>query len=242
MALLPVGSTKAASKPVIGVSTAYTEKAETMNMAVFIESDEPIAAGSFDIHYDSSFITFQVSRVALGETLLNLPLISLNASDAGKLAVSWAQLKGQKIQGTVLEFPARVVAAGVGEVIDFELRNVQLFNDKGKEISAESIHGQIKPFDGEEKEYGETVSVDKEWTIHLSEPYNSATLNEHAVTMKRGTIMEEVIVTPLTSRSFSVKAKEQFRKTKYTLEITDQLRSVTGGKLKEPVRHTFTVR
>lgn len=239
----PVMSIQAVSKPVVGVSSVYTERTGTFNVSVYIESEEPIAAGSFDIQYDPLLLTVQESRVAFGPALANLPMTSLNGADAGKLSIAWAQLDGKKMQGTILELPARVITAGVGETIELNLRNVQLFNNKGEKIAVQSFSGQIKPFDGEEKEHPNRVGVDKEWKIQLSAPYNPATLNEHTVIVKRGTstVGEEIIITPLTNRSFSVKAKDQFLRGKHTLEITDQLRSSNGNQLKEPVRHIFTV-
>lgn len=235
---------QAISKPIVGVSSVYTEKTGTFTMSVFIESEEPIAAGSFDVQYDPLLMTIQENRVELGPALENLPLSSLNGANPGQLSVSWAQLDGKKMKGTILEFPARVVAAGVGETIDLNLKNVKLFNAKGEEVAVQSFSGEIKPFDGKEEEHKDTVGVDKEWIIRLNAPYNPATLNEHTVIVKRGTrtIPEDITITPLTDRSFSVKAADKFLKGKHTLEITDQLHSAKGGKLNEPVRHIFTVK
>lgn len=239
--ILPTASVGAvSSKPVIGVTTAYTEKATTLEMAVFIESDEPIAAGSFDIQFDQSMVT--TSKIALGEQLLTFPMTSLSTSNPGKISVAWAQEKNANMEGAVLTFSARVVAAGVGENIKFNLRNVHLVNAQGKKVSVQTVNGQIKPFDGKETEHSETVGVDKVWTVRLSEPYHPATLNDQAVSLKRGTVAEDIIITPLTDRSFQVKAKNPMRKAKHTLEITEQLSSANGSQLKEPVRHIFTVR
>lgn len=241
--ILPIKSTYAVSnQSIISVTTAYLEKAGTVNMSVSIDSDEQIAAGSFDVEFDSTLTTVQANRVVLGETVSSLPLTSLGTEEVGKISVAWAQTKGVKMKGTLVDFPARIVAANAGEKIPFKLRNVQLYDAKGKEIPVKAINGQIKPFDGKETEHPETVGVDKVWTVRLSEPYHPGTLTDQAVTLKRGTIEEEITITPLTDRSFQVKANSPLRKTKYTLEITEQLSSANGSKLKEPVRHIFTVR
>lgn len=241
MLLLPATLAHAVSKPVLGVSSAYIEKAGPVNLSVFIDSDERIASGSFDVVYDPTLLTVRDKTVKEG-TAWSKQLKSINSAEPGKVSVAWAQTAGVSMKGTVIEFPTTVLAAGVGSPINLTLKNVKLFDAQGKEIAVQVLNGQVKPFTGEVKVHPGTVAVDKEWTIRLSTPYNPATLNNQTVTVKRGTVAVEVMITQIDATTFKVSPKNPYTKVKHTLEITDQLRSTGGGKLNKPVRHEFTVK
>lgn len=241
MLLLPATLAHAVSKPVVGVSTVYTEKAGIVNLSVFIDSDERIAAGSFDVVYDPALLTVRDKAVKEG-TVWSDQLKSINSAELGKVSVAWAQTTGVSMKGTVIDFPATVLAAGVNTTINLTLKNVKLFDAQGKEIATQVLNGQVKPFTGEVKVYPGTVGVNKEWTIRLSTPYNPATLNNQTVTVKKGTVAVEVTIERVDAMTFKVSPKNPYTKVKHTLEITDQLRSTGGGKLNKPVRHEFTVK
>ena len=241
MLLLPATLAHAISKPVVGVSTVYMDKAGTVNLSVFIDSDERIAGGSFDLVFDPTMLTVKDKVVKEGTALSN-QLTAINSAEPGKVSVAWAQTTGVSMKGTVVDFPSTVTKDGANKTINLALKNVKLFDAQGKEIAVQVLNGQVKPFTGEVKEHPGTVDVNKEWTIRLSTPYNAATLNNQTVTVKRGTTAVEVTVTPIDATSFKVKPKNPYVKGKHTLEITDQLRSARGGKLNKPVRHEFTVK
>ncbi|MEK4711869.1 cohesin domain-containing protein [Sporosarcina sp. FSL K6-5500] len=241
MLLLPATLAHAVSKPVVGVSTVYMEKAGAVNLSVFIDSDERIAGGSFDVVYDPTLLTVKDKAVKEG-TVWSNQLKAINSAELGKVSVAWAQATGVSMKGTVIEFPATVIAAGAGSTMNLTLKNVKLFDAQGNEISVQVLNGQVKPFTGDVKAHPGTVEVNKEWTIRLSTPYNPATLNNQTVTVKRGTTVVEVTVKPINATSFKMTPKNPYAKGKHTLEITDQLRSEHGGKLNKPVRHEFTVK
>ncbi|MEK5039855.1 cohesin domain-containing protein [Sporosarcina sp. FSL K6-3457] len=237
--LLPATLAHAISKPVVGVSTVYVEKTGTVNLSVFIDSDERIASGSFEMVYDPTLLTMRTVKEG---TAWSNQLKSLNSAEPGKVAVAWAQTTGVSMKGTVIDFSVSVPSASIGSTINLTLKNVKLFDAQGREIAAQVLDGQVKPFTGEVKEHPGTVDVNKEWTIRLSTPYNPATLNNQTVTVKRGTVAVEVIITQIDATTFKVSPKNPYTKVKHTLEITDQLRSISGGKLNKPVRHEFTVK
>lgn len=231
----------AATKPVIGVSTVYTDKTGTVNLAVFIESDQRIAAGSFDIVYDPLLLTVRDKVVKEGTTL-STQLKSINSAEPGKIGVSWAQLDGVMMKGTVIEFPATVTRDGAGATITLSLTNVHLYDAQGKEIAVQALSGEVKPFNGSVEERKEAVSNDHEFKIRLSTAYNDATLNASTVVVKRGNVVVDVVLTRVNADTFSVKPVTTFARGKHTIEITDQLYSAQGSKLNQPVRYEFTVK
>jgi len=238
---IPTTIASAVSKPVVGASTVYTEKTGTVNLSVFIDSDERIAGGSFELVYDPTQLTVRDKIVKPGPALTT-QLTAINSAEVGKVAVAWAQGTGVSMKGTVIEFPATVTTEGAGTTVNLTLKNVELYDAQGKKIAVQVLNGQVKPFTGIEKIHPGTVDVNKEWIIRLSTPYNPATLNNKTVTVKRGTVSVDVEVTRIDATTFKVKSKLPFNKAKHTLEITDQLRSAGGGKLRQPVRHVFTVK
>lgn len=229
----------ASTKPVIGVSTVYT--AGAVNVAVFIESNERIAAGSFDIVYDPLLLTVRDKTVKEGAALAT-QLTSIHSAEPGKIGVSWAQLDGVAMKGAVIEFPATVTRDGVGAAIALSMKNVHLYDAQGKEIAVQALSGEVKPFNGKTEVRQGTVDTQYEFKVRLSTPYNKATLNSYTVVVKRGTTVVDVVLTPIDAQTFSIKPVTSFAKGKHTIEITDQLRSAGGGKLKEPVRYEFTVK
>lgn len=239
MLLLPATLAHAVSKPVLGVSSAYIEKAGTVNLSVFIDSDERIASGSFEMLYDPTLLTVKAAKEG---TAWSKQLKSINSAESGKVSVAWAQAAGVAMKGTVIDFPATVTKDGAGSPINLTLKNVKLFDAQGKEIALQVLNGQVKPFTGDVQDHPVTVGVNKEWIIRLSTPYNPATLNNQTVTVIRGATAVEVTVTRIDATSFKVTPKNPYVKGKHTLEITDQLRSTNGGKLKKAVRHIFTVK
>lgn len=241
MLLLPATLAHAVSKPVVGVSTVYAEKTGTVNLSVFIDSDERIASGSFDVLYDPTLLTVRDKAVKEG-TVWSNQLKVINSAEPGKVSMAWAQVTSVSMKGTVIEFPATVTRDGAGSTMNLTLKNVKLFDAQGKEIAAQVLNGQVKPFTGKEDTYPDTVGADKEWTIRLSTPYSPATLNNQTVTVKRGTTAVEVTIERIDAMSFKVTPKNPYARGKHTLEITDQLRSERGGKLNKPVRHIFTVK
>lgn len=229
---------QAAGNTVIGVSTVYQDKVGTVDLAVFIQGSENVASGSFDVEYDSTQLTIVDRDVKEGDILKD-SLFSSNGEEAGKVSLAFANAAAGLQNGTLLTFKARVLNAG--DTVDLKLANVHFYSADGKEIPIQLIDGQIKPFNGDTKEYAGTVTGDKAWTIKLSKSYNPASLNAYAVTVKRGTVNIDVTVVPKDDRSFTVTPKVNYPRGKYTLEITEQITSANGSKLNKPVRHVFSV-
>ena len=239
--LIPIMPTEAAAKKTaIGVSSAYMERTGLANLTVFISSDEKIAGGSFDIEYNPDNLRINATDVKTTDTLSDY-LSSGGSDGAGKISMSFAKSSGSAIDGTIMEVKANVLTPGSGKINDLKLENVELYNEQGNKIDAQLISGQVKPFVGKESTYDGTVAVDKSWIITLSKPYNAATLNASAVSVKRGTMAFPVEVEVVSDTQFRVKPIGPYLKTMYTLEVTDQLRSVNGAKLSQPVRLTFRV-
>ncbi|WP_153730447.1 Ig-like domain-containing protein [Sporosarcina obsidiansis] len=239
--LIPVIPTQAAvKKTTVGVSSAFAERAGAVEIGIFISSDEKIAGGSLDIVYDADQLRIRDTDVKLTDTLSSY--LSSGGSDAaGTVSLSFAKGTGSLVDGTVMNLSTYVETPGVGKEIALTLENVELYNEQGKKIDAQLVHGQIKPFKGKEDTYSNAVTGDKEWVITLSNPYNLATLNTHAISMKRGTVSVPVEVEAVGDTKFKVKPVGKYARGTYTMEITEQLRSANGAKLSQPVRFTFKV-
>ena len=236
--LLPTTFVEAKGKPVLGVSNAYIERAGYIDIGVFIQSDEKIASGSFDLAYDSDLLQVIDRDVVLGDQLGNY-LSSASGVNQGKVTLAFAKATGETFDGTLLKIRTRVMS--VNDPIQLAFENAHFYDEKGKKIDVQLLNGQIKPFTGTEQTHEKTEALDKMWTITLNKSYNPATLNEHTVKVMRGTTVVDVIIEPKNSLSFTVKPKGKYIRGTYTLEISDQLRSATGGKLNEPIRHVFKV-
>lgn len=239
--LIPVIPTEAAvKKTAVGVSSAFVERTGSTTLTVFISSDEKIAGGSFDIIYNPDNLRINTTDVKMTDTLSDY-LSSGGSDGTGKISMSFAKSSGSAIDGTIMEVKATVLTPGSGKINDLKLENVELYNEQGNKINAQLVNGQVKPFDGKDSTYSGTVGVDKSWVITLSKPYNPATLNASAVSVKRGSTAFPIEVEAINDTQFRVKPIGSYLKTTYTLEVTDQLRSVNGAKLSQPVRLTFKV-
>lgn len=239
--LLPAVQTSVAdaeSKTVLGVSSVYTDRASYVELAVFIDSTEKIAGGSFDLSYDPGLLNIPDTAVSVSSALDGY-LKSFGSDNNGTVSVSFAAAEGQQIQDDLVALKVRVTKAKVDTAV--KLENVQLFNENGEEISMQVIHGAIRPFDGEVEEHPGTVQPDKVWKVTLSDPYDMKSLNEHAVKVTRGTVDVPVTVKAIDPYTFEVRAKNGYTTGKHTLEITDQIISAKGTKLVSPVQKNFTV-
>lgn len=237
---LPSTTIQAKEKPVLGVTTVYENRATTVDLAVYLQSDEKIAGGSFDVRYDSTQLTVNDSSVVVGEALSGFILNSKNGETAGKVSAAFANDTGLTINGNVLTFKGRILKKD--STIDLQFENVQFYGEDGKKIAVTIVGGAIKPFDGKESTNQDKADNAKPWTITLSTAYNRASLNEYTVSVKdRYNRPVEIVIVNVSNTEFKVKPKGTYARGTYTLEITDQLLSATGEKLEEPVRHTFTV-
>ncbi|ARD48915.1 hypothetical protein SporoP33_12205 [Sporosarcina sp. P33] len=238
---IPITSAKATVKQTaVGVSSAFIERSGSATLSVFISSDEKIAGGSFDIIYNPEQLRINASDVKMTDTLSDY-LSSAGSDAAGKVSMSFAKSSGSLIDGTVMEVKATVLSAGYGNIHNLTLQNVELYNEQGKRITTQLINGQIKPFDGKESTHPNSVTVDKPWLITLNKPYNPATLNTSAVSLKRGSADFPFELELVNATQFRVKPIGSYIRSTYTLEITDQLRSMNGAKLNQPVRLKFKV-
>lgn len=227
-------------KTVVGVSTAFIERSGSTTLSVFISSDEKIAGGSFDILYNPDQLKINASDVNMTDTLSEY-LVAGGSDAAGKISMSFAKSSGSLIDDTVMEVKATILSAGYGNIHNLTLQNVELYNEQGKRIPTQLINGQIKPFVGKESTHPNSVKVDKPWLITLNKPYNPATLNTSAVSLKRGSIDFPIALEVVNDTQFLVKPIGSYIRSTYTLEVTDQLRSIDGAKLTQPVRLKFKV-
>lgn len=236
--LLPSTLAQAKGQPVIGVSNGYTERADYVDIGVFIQSDEKIASGSFDLVYDSDLLKVTDRDVVLGDQLMNY-LTSKSGVEEGKVTLSFAKATGETFDGTLMKIKTRVMS--VNEPIYIKFKNAQFYDEKGTKVNVKLLDGLIKSFTGDTQTHEKTETLDKVWTITLSNAFNPATLNEHTVKVTSGTRIVDVILTPINSTSFTVTPKGNYTRGTYTLEISDQLRSANGSKLNKPIRHIFKV-
>lgn len=231
---------QAKEKPILGVSTVYEKAVKTVDLAVYLQSDEKIAGGSFDVTYDSSLLTVSDSNVVVGDALSGFMMNSKNGANSGKVSVAFISDTGLTVNGDVLTFKGRILKAG--STIDLNFENAQFYGEDGNEIAVTIMNGAIKPFSGKELTHGEKVNSSKPWTIELSSEFNRSSLNEHTVIVKDNYGRQvDIVIMKVSNTKFTVKPKGTYTRGTYTLEITDQLLSATGERLKEPVRHIFTV-
>lgn len=237
---LPTTTIEAKEKPILGVSTVYVNNKTTADIAIYLQSDEKIAAGSFDVTYDTSLATVNNSSVAVGEALSGYSLHSINGATAGKVSVAFVNSTGIAAKGNVVKF--RVSGIKAGSTVDLKFKNVELYAEDGKKIAVTVLDGGVKPFDGKISTHGVQVQNSKPFTVTLSGAFNRASLNEHTVIVKdRYGRSVGIEVEAVNNTQFTVKPKGTYVRGPYTLEVTDQLLSASGEKLKEPVQHSFTV-
>ena len=138
---LPTTIIEAKEKPILGVSTIYESSKTTADIAVYLQSDEKIAAGSFDVTYDSSISRVTSSTVVVGEALSGYSLTSINGATAGKVSVAFVNATGIAAKGNVVTF--RVSGFKAGSVINLDFDNVELYTEEGKKIVATVVDGGI---------------------------------------------------------------------------------------------------
>ncbi|PIC58296.1 hypothetical protein CSV80_05830 [Sporosarcina sp. P12(2017)] len=229
----------AESKTTIGITSVYTDRATTIELAVFIDSSERVAGGSLDLKYDNELLSITDANVETGEVLEGYLKSSLSDTE-GTVSTSFAAAQGKMLTGDVLTIKARVSKAKADTEIKIE--NAYFYTEDGKELPLQIVNGAVKPFDGTTKDHPTTVLPNKVWTITLSEPYDIKTLNKHAVNVSRGTTNVPVKVKSISPTTFEVFSDTNYSKGNHTLEITGQLLSAKGTKLVEPVRKTFNVK
>lgn len=240
--LIPTLPARAAvNETVVGVSSAFIEKTGAVEIAVFISGKEKIAGGSLDIVYNSEYVRVNATDIKITDTLS--PYLSSASSDpAGKVSMAFAKVEGSLLNGTIMHMKTAVVGTGSGKVHDLTLENVELYDEQGKKIQVQLINGQMKPFVGNEITYEDFVTNDKSWIITVSKPYNPATLNERVASMKMGTKEIEIEIEVISDKKFKIKPVGTYARGTYTMDITEQLRSVNGARLSQPVRFTFKVK
>ena len=237
---LPSTHIEAKEKSILSVSTVYEKAVKTVDLAVFLQSNEKIASGSFDVTYDTTLLRVSDSTVAVGEALSGYLLSSKNGATAGKVSMAFANDTGTTINGTVLTFKGVILKAG--STIDLNFENAQFYGEDGKKIAVTIVNGAIKPFVGNESTHSEKVDSSKPWTVTLNSAFNVASLNDHSVSVKNSAgKLVDIEIVKVSNTKFTVKPKGTYARGTYTLEITEQLLSASGGKLKEPRRHIFTV-
>ncbi|MGN7385533.1 cohesin domain-containing protein [Sporosarcina sp. SAFN-015] len=236
--ILPPKTTNAESKTLVGISTVYETRVTTVELAVFINSKESIASGSFDVEYDPELLRITETNLTKGSILSN-DLTSIEGATPGNASLAFANAEGRQLDGTLLSIKATVRKSNTP--IDVKLKNVQLYKEDGTEVKAQLVDGSIKDFKGRIEAHKEKVKRDKQWTITLNEAYDPATLNEHAVNVKRGSVKVDVIIKPLNAKSFTVTPKNGYLSGAHTIEITELLHSANGTKLNKPIRKTFSV-
>lgn len=234
--LLPNLVVEAKTTSVLGVSTVYEDRRTTVELSVFLQSDEKIGSGSFDVVYDQTALSNV--KVSVGSSI-NGSLHAVHADNAGTVSMAWADVESKTVKGTMLTFTARLDKNG--ETVPLKLENVHLYREDGTEIDMQIVDGEVKPFSGKDETHGSKVKNDKVWTVTLSEPFNPATLNANAVKVMRGTTEIAVDVQVKDGKTFTVTPKVNYPRGKYVLEISEQIYSEKGTKLKEPRRLEFTV-
>lgn len=235
--MLPNTLAQANSKSVIGISTVYEDRRTTVDLAVFIETTENVASGSFDVVYDGAALTSP--KIVAGD-LLDAYLSSENIQRDGLITVAWAAPASETLQGTLLNFTVRTAKAR--ETVDLKLENVKLYGEDGSEIAVQILNGQIKPFVGETPKHASPVKVDKEWTITFSQDVDLTTVNKHTVKVTRSGNAVNTVIKKGKNNTIIVAPKGNYASGTYVLEISEQIRSTNGSKLSPPIRFEFTVK
>lgn len=229
---------RAADKSFVGASTVYeAQRGKTVNISIYIHGSEKSAGGSLDLLYDKTKLTVQ--KVELGDKLSGY-MSSLNTDQGGKISLEWAKATGQVQDGTLLTITARLLKANATTALD--LQNVQLFRADYSAISVAAYDGEVKPFKGITKKYKSKVKGNTTWTVSLDKAVNPATVNKYTVKVKdsRGNV-KNVRIKMLNSKTLAVSPISNYPRGTYTLEVTDQIRTSTGVKLKKPIKYEFSV-
>lgn len=236
--LLPTSMAKAATKSFVGASTIYeAQRGKTVNITLYIHGAEKIAGGSVDLVYDKTELS--VSKVEIGDQLSGY-ISSVNAEQDGQISLEWARATEKSQKGTLLTITGRLLKENATTALD--LQGVQLYSDNGKAISVSAYDGEIRPFKGTTKTYKTPVKANKTWTIRLNKAVNSATVTKQTVKVKNRSGKEvDVSIKVVNSKTFTVKPKSNYARGTYTLEVTNQVRSSSGAKLK-PMRYVFSVK
>lgn len=238
--LLPSTMVKAADQSFVSVSTVYeSSRTKDVTISLYIHGTEEIAGGSLDLFYDKALLN--VKDVTMGDALADY-MTSVNKDQAGKVSLAWVKESGKTQEGTLLTVTARLVKAN--EKVDLDLKNVQLLTEDYDVIKTNTFDGEIKPFKGESKKYESKVKGNKKWNVLLNQNFNPATVNPHTVKVKDSKGNEVKIKLDLnqgSSDEFIVIPQKDYDSGTYTLEITEQVRSLNGSQLSKPIRYEFTV-
>ncbi|OKL37641.1 cohesin domain-containing protein [Domibacillus mangrovi] len=236
--LLPNPIVKAEGKSFVGATTIYEgQKGKTLKISLYIHGSEKIAGGSLDLLYDKTALTVQ--KTEAGDQLTGY-LSSVHTGQDGKVSLVWAKAVGETQEGTLLTITARLLKAD--ETTNLDLQNVKIYSKNGSAIAVDSFDGSVKPFKGDVRKHKSKVKGDKEWSVRLNNEFNSATVNKHTVTVKdSGGNAIDVKIKVRDSKVFVVSPKSNYSRGTYTLEITEQVRSLKGSKLKQPIKYEFSV-
>lgn len=236
--LVPSPFAKADGKSLVGVENVYeNQKGKTVTFNLYIHGNENIAGGSLDLLYDQTALSVQTAKI--GDQLSG-SIWSVNTAQAGKVSLEWANAAGQLQEGTVLTITARLLKAD--ETIPLDLQNVSLFREDYSIITVDSFNGEVKPFKGKQIKLSSKVKANKQWTIRFNKAFDSATVNKNTVMVldSLGNRVD-VNVQAVTGNSVTVTPKSDYKSGTYTLLVTEQVRTLTGDKLKQPVKYGFSV-
>ena len=231
---------KAGDQSFVSVSTVYeSSRTKDVTISLYIHGTEEIAGGSLDLFYDKALLN--VKDVTTGDVIADY-MTSVNKDQAGKVSLAWAKDSGQIQEGTLLTITARLLKAN--ESVALDLKNVQLLTEDYAVIKTNTFDGEIKPFKGESKKHESKVKRDKKWNVRLSQDFYSATVNQHTVKVrdsKGNEVKVNIQLKPKASNEFIVIPQKNYDSGTYTLEITEQVRSLNGSQLSNPVQYEFTV-
>lgn len=225
-------------KSFVGVESVYeNQKGKMVNINLYIHGTDKIAGGSLELAYDQTALSVQ--KAVIGDQLANY-ISSVNIDQPGKVSLDWAEADGHIQDGTILTITAQLLKAD--ETTSLDLQNVSLFKDDFSMIPIDTFNGEVKPFNGTVKKHDAKVQANKEWTVHFNKEFNPSTVNKHTVMVKDS--MGNGIDTNVTlsnQNTLIVTPISNYKSGTYTLLITDQVRTLDGTRLKQPVKYQFTV-
>lgn len=229
----------------IMITSSYDDtRGRTASLAVLVSEVEDAAAGSFELHYDSD--VGYVTGVDKGDMLPSDSIFIENTEKArdGVMKFAWAGNDTLNEEGTLVDIDFRVVHGNRKDTTSLQLKNVQLFDEDGKEISVNVVDGDVKPFDGKKRTAKKNIDQNKAWKIEFNTPMNRSTLNPHTITVKDDRTGEKLPIRVSLSKDkkiVTVTSVKSYPKGSYTLTISDQIQSQRGAALKEAVQLPFTV-
>ncbi len=228
------------SVALLSMSKEYESRTGALVKTVLtIQNPSGMAAGMVEISFDPA-VAVAVEAVA-GDLLEDFLFVS-NLQEPGKVALAWVDTEKVDKAGILAEITFRLRKV---EDLKLQITKASLQDADGGEISFDTRDGAIQKFSGVELNPMDNLPADKEFTIYFNDVLHEMYIDSRFIYVKdaAGKPVDVSVARGRDPESVVVKAPAggYAPGKSYYLYISDNIESLSGKRMKKPVRMRFTI-